>query len=78
LSTLQITETYALPNATQRSITHELVKQLRADYPEGHMYHYEAKVIVDAIVASDTALKSLDVFTEDMLATAVERGILDQ
>jgi hypothetical protein len=42
------------------------------------MYHYEAKVIVDAIVASDTALKSLDVFTEDMLATAVERGILDQ
>ena len=64
LTTLQITETYALSNTTQRSITHQLVKQLRVDHPEGHTYHDEAKAIVDAIMVSDTALKSLDAFTE--------------
>jgi hypothetical protein len=85
LTTLQITETYALPTATQRNITHQLAKQMRADHPESHMYHDEAKAIIDAIMASDTALKSLDAFTEDVLTqlcdnktmftAAVERGI---
>jgi hypothetical protein len=85
LSTLQITETYALPSAIQKNITHQLVKQLRADHPESHMYHDEAKAIIDAIMASDTALTSFDAFTEDILtqlcdnktmfAAAMERGI---
>ena len=58
---------------------------MRADHPESHMYHDEAKAIIDAIMASDSALKSLDAFTEDVLtqlcdnktmfAVAVERGI---
>jgi len=67
-------ETYALPNATQRSITHRLVKQLRADHPEGHIYHDEAKAVVDAIMASDTTLKSLDEFTEDILTQTFARN----
>ena len=85
LSTLQTAETYAIPPATQRNIIHQLVKQMRADHPEGHTYHDEAKAIIDAVMASDTALKSLDAFTEDILtqlcdnktmfAAAVERGI---
>ena len=85
MTTLQITETYAPPDATQRSITHQLVKQLQADNPKAHTYHDEAKAIVNAIMASDTALKSLDGFTEDILtqlrdnktmfAAAVDRGI---
>jgi hypothetical protein len=85
LSTLQLTETYALPSSTQKNITHQLVKQLRDDHPEDHMYHDEAKAIIDAIMASDTALASLYAFTEDihtqlcdnkaMFAAAMERGI---
>jgi len=67
LTTLRIPETYAIPKEAQKHIINQLVKQMRGEHPESHMYHEEAKAILDAIMTNDGALKSLEGSTEDLL-----------